>query len=485
LQSSSNTNGDSVDWFDYSVDGGTTWKGGIPNGMKVNGRLSDTVSTLWNTYQGDVNWGLVTVDLSADNTVNNNPNFVLRIRFRGGDNHTSGNNRLDNMTFEGIGGGGKLPSVITIKQPGNNILVAGRHATVSFDTLNGVGASKTIEYSTDGGTTWASVGTTTSNTYDWVVPSTPSTSGKLRVKDAEGTVGVSSPFVIVNIDPKTNRIVHYWDFNNLTKTYSNPNIPAFSTDFSANPSAQGSIVYTRIAGTSSTYAGYIDPVAGDLGNVQFGVAAGNALRVRNPVDSIELHFIIPTTGFKNIGFNYVIEESSNISPLTRKFDYSTDGGTTWITTGLSITTESNLDSTKFDPVAITFAGGSAAENNANLVFRIKMSGGLSSGTSGNNRYDNITVTGDPIINAVGDHSTSAPVCAIYPNPAHDLTIVSAPFDGVKTISVSDVTGHEVISTSDDAMNIGLNISNLSAGMYFVRVYDETHRLVGSLKFVKQ
>src|SRR5258708_1902334 len=130
LQSSSNTNGDSTDWFDYSIDGGVTWKSGLASGMKVNGRVSDTVSTLWNTYQGDVNWGLVTVDLSADKSVENNPNFVFRIRFLAGANHQSGNNRLDNMTFEGFGASSGPPASITLKSPANNaILVAERHTT--------------------------------------------------------------------------------------------------------------------------------------------------------------------------------------------------------------------------------------------------------------------------------------------------------------------------------------------------------------------
>ncbi|MFI5263227.1 MAG: hypothetical protein ACHQM6_01790, partial [Candidatus Kapaibacterium sp.] len=239
LESSSNTNGDSTDWFDYSVDSGKTWKAGIPNGMKVNGRAnSDTVSTLWNTYQGDINWGLVTVDMSADPAVNNNPNFVMRIRFRNGANHTSGNNRLDNMTFEGSGTVKPPAPAITLKQPGNNILVAGRHVTISFDTAHSVLASKTIEYSTDG-TTWNSVGTTTGNSYDWVVPTAATANGVVRVKTSDGTIGMTTPFIIVVIDPKTNRIIHYWDFNGISKAYTYPNIPTFPSDFSVDPNAQG------------------------------------------------------------------------------------------------------------------------------------------------------------------------------------------------------------------------------------------------------
>jgi len=485
LQSSSTTSGDSVDQFDYSIDSGKTWKNGVANGMKVNGRSSDTVSTEWNMYQGDVNWGLVTVDLSADATVNNNPKFVLRIKFHGNTSLTSGNNRLDNFTFEGTGGGSSgPPASITVRQPGNSILVAGRHQTIAFDTLNNVGATKTIQYSTDGGTTWNPVGTTTSNTFDWVIPSTPTTKGVVQVMDAEGAIGKSLTFVIAVVNLSTNRIIHYWDFNNYSTLYNNPNIPPFATDFSVNPSTPGSLVYTRIPGTSPTYIGYVDPVPGDTGNAQFGVAAGNGLRVRNPVDSIELRFLIPTTGYKNIGFAYVIEESSNVSPLTRNFDYSTDGGTTFQTTGLSMLSESFLDSNNFGHIKVTFTAGSAAENNANLVFRIKMTGS-SHVAGGNDRYDNITLTGDPITGGVAENTPSAWNCSLYPNPATNMLTLSTPAEGMKEVSIFDVTGRVVLKTSAMDKNISIGIAQLTSGMYTLHVLDLAGNNQTTVKFVKE
>lgn len=492
LQSSSTTNGDSTDWFDYSIDGGTTWKGGIAGGMKVNSRLSDTVSTLWNTYQGDANWGLVTVDLSADKSVENNPNFVFRIRFRAGADHKSGNNRLDNMTFEGVGGSGSIPATITLKEPGNSsILVSGRHAAIAFDTANGVEATKTIEYSIDGGTTWSAVGTTSGTTYDWVVPNTPTTNGVIHVNDGKGTIGTSAVFTIVNINPKTNRIIHYWDFNSVTKVYSNPNIPPFPTDFSANENAPGSLAYTLVSGTPSNYAGYIDNVAGDTAtspaHSRFSVPPGQALRVRNPTDAVELRFNIPTNGFKNISFSYAIEESSNISPLTRNFDYSVDGGTTWQTTGLSILSESNLDSAagKFDPVKVNFASGSPAENNSKLIFRIKMTGGLNKGTSGNDRYDNIVVEGDPIVSSVALVASNDWQCFVYPNPSKDQITISTRSIGLKNISVIDIAGKTVLAAKEIDQNILLTTAPLTTGIYTIIVADEITGKRTSMKFVKE
>ncbi|HYM19875.1 MAG TPA: T9SS type A sorting domain-containing protein [Candidatus Kapabacteria bacterium] len=493
LQSSSNTNGDSTDWFDYSIDSGKTWKSGLAGGMKVNGRLSDTVSTLWNMYQGDVNWGLVTVDLSADPAVGNNPNFVLRIRFRNGANHTSGNNRLDNFTFEGNGASHGPPPVITLKQPGNNILVVGKHTTIAFDTLNGVGSTKTLEYSTDGGTTWSSVGTTTATTYDWVVPNTPTSNGIVRVKDAEGTIGKSQTFVIVSIDPKKNRVIHYWDFNNLTKVYHNPGIPSIAPDFSIFDNTTAAIVYKLESNVSSTYAGYLDNVPGDTINAQFGAAPVWGLRVRNPTDSMELRLLIPTTGYKNISLSYALQ-SSGIpdAPATEHFDYSVDGGITWkkgvmingIADTLDVTQAQYQGVTFFGRVNLNFGTDQTVNNNSNLILRIKF-GGIPLSSSGNNRFDNITVMGDPSSSAVEGSTSINMDYAVYPNPAADYIIVSAPSEGSKTIAILDLSGKTVLSTSTPEKYASVNTSKLASGMYIIHIIDEALHIERSLKFVKE
>jgi hypothetical protein len=384
-----------------------------------------------------------------------------------------------------VGGSiGPPPATITVHSPGNQILVSGRHATVAFDTINGVGATKTIEYSTDGGTTWNSAGTTTTNSYDWVVPAAPTTNGMVRVKGSDGkSVSLSAPFIIAVIT-SANKIIHYWDFNTVSGAYNNP-IPPFASDFSVNPSTPGSLVYTLTAGTPNTYKGYIDNVAGSTNNAQFGAPAGQGLRVRNPTDKVELWFKIPTTGYKNISFSYVIEESSNISPLTRHFDYSIDGGTTWSTTGLSILTESFLDSNSFGNALINFASGSTAENNANLVFRIKMTGGLDTGTSGNNRYDNVTVMGDPSTGGVTENTPSTWNCSLYPNPARDYIQISTPSEGAKTITIMDITGRVVVKSNSELKDFFINTANLPAGMYTARVVDLLLNKDSMVKFVKE
>ena len=487
LQSSSTTSGDSTDVFDYSIDGGTTWKNGMANGMKVNGSNVDTLDTTPAIFQG-TSWGITVIDLSADKTVENNPNFVFRFRFKGNASLAKGNNRFDNLTFEGNGATSAPKPSISITSPlTSNLLVAGRTVTILFDTLHGVADYRTIEFSPDGGTTWSQVGNISKVTsYAWTVPNSPTKTGMIRITDGIGTIGLSGKFFIVSVDAKTNKIIHYWDFNSFTHTYTNPNIPPIASDFSAKDNLPGSIAYTLQTGAPSNYAGYVDNVGGDTAsaNLLFGQPAGNGFRVRNPVDMAELRIKIPTTGFQNIAVKYAIEMSSNVSPLTRNFDYSIDGGTTWKTTGLSMLTESNIDSNRFLPVSLNFGTESSVNNNPNLVLRIKFSGSTT-GSSGNDRFDNFTVTGDPLPAAVGQSSSEDWNCSIYPNPANEHITISTPSVGPKTISIMDITGKIVLKTTDERQLIILNTSSLTTGVYTVRIVDLLQNNDSMIKFVKE
>jgi hypothetical protein len=200
LESSSTASGDSVDVFDYSVDSGKTWKNGLANGMKVNGRSFDTISTIPPVYQG-TSWGLVSVDLSADKSVENNPNLIFRIRFKGNTSLAKGNNRLDNFTVEGFGSGGSGPApYITVQAPvAHDTLVVGQHKTITFFPIGAVSSKRYIEFSSDSAKTWSPVYTIIEGTsYNWTVPDTLTGKGFIRVRDTANVIGKSGMFAIVN-----------------------------------------------------------------------------------------------------------------------------------------------------------------------------------------------------------------------------------------------------------------------------------------------
>ncbi len=102
--------GDTIEDFDYSIDGGKSWKS---VGISVNGGSATFVNVNQPQFQGSL-WGLVTLTFS-DPAINNNANFILRLKFGGGRvNNPNGNNRIDNVTVEGAKAtGGVGASVVT------------------------------------------------------------------------------------------------------------------------------------------------------------------------------------------------------------------------------------------------------------------------------------------------------------------------------------------------------------------------------------
>lgn len=202
MESSSTKSGQLVQVFDYSVDGGTTWK---TSSLTVQGANVDTLDVTNPIFQG-TSWGLVTVTFGNDTTVNNNPNLVLRIKFRGNNTGTGGNNRFEHVTLEGIATSAPPPPppppvpdsiVVTAPSTGDTLLV-GTQQTISYTVTSSTSYSRSIQYSTNGGTTWINVDTVvTTPTYNWTVPATPSSNVLVRVKDSTGVIGTSGKVVIV------------------------------------------------------------------------------------------------------------------------------------------------------------------------------------------------------------------------------------------------------------------------------------------------
>jgi hypothetical protein len=412
VESSSVGSGQKAQLFDYSVDSGATWK---TTGLNM------TVDSITQSQFQGSSWGLISINFGTDTTVNNNPRLVFRVKFGGNTTLTSGNNRIDNVTLEGVYTAPPLPPlpVITINNPRQgDTLTFGQQEVISFSVTSTVQPFRVIQYSTDGGYTWTNIGTVISqNSINWTVPNIVTNNGRIQVWDFKGVTGYSGTFAIKDSahiappppPPGTPVLIHYWNFNNLTVAYHNPGIPSLAADYSLLDTSKARMAYVLEPGTSSSYAGYIDNVASTAdSNLRMGAVAGQALRIRNPSDSMELRFYIPTTGYKNIALTYELESSSTTSgQLTDVFDYSTDSGATWKNTGLSKdsidVTQTQYQGTLWGLVSLNFGADSSVNNNPRLVFRVKFKGNTSL-TSGNNRFDDFTVDGVPMAPTTGPTS---------------------------------------------------------------------------------
>lgn len=178
---------------------------------------------------------------------------------------------------------------------------------------------------------------------------------------------------------KAQTLLHYWNFNALPDGTSTSVAP----DFSLVPGT-ASITYP---GTGN---GYMDDVDGDILNAQNGDMAGLGLRPRNPSNTRDLLIAFPTTGHDNIVVKFATTKT-NQGATQQNYSYSIDGGNTFTTAGLPVTTFSPVTDI-YNLVTLNFSGIPEANNNPDFILKISFGGATASGNSGNNRFDNITVT---------------------------------------------------------------------------------------------
>ena len=209
----------------------------------------------------------------------------------------------------------------------------------------------------------------------------------------------------------TGSIIDYWNFNGA---------PVTAITSSLVPGAGLSFDFTTVSDTT----GYLDSLSPgtDISNLNArnGDPVGNELRVRNPCTD----FIItaPTTGYKNIIVSYAEAKSSN-GALTNTISYSVDG-TNYIPYPGSIGTYSLQVDPAYTLETFDFTAITGANNNPLFKVKITFSAG-NTATSGNDRFDNLTVEGT----SISGGSSNVPV--ITSNATASGTINTAFTDTIK------------------------------------------------------
>ena len=167
------------------------------------------------SVSGLVSESSITLDFSTDNMVTWNPIATLS-------NQTSYSWRIPNTPSatafvrvrdaKGVVGVSGMFSIldlgtITVTSPvANESLFVGTTHPITFFVSGPVSESSiTLDYSTDNMVTWNPI-TTLSNqaSYNWLIPETPSATAVVRVTDAQGVVGLSGMFAILDSGRVTN-----------------------------------------------------------------------------------------------------------------------------------------------------------------------------------------------------------------------------------------------------------------------------------------
>ncbi|MEE4177724.1 MAG: CotH kinase family protein [Bacteroides sp.] len=173
----------------------------------------------------------------------------------------------------------------------------------------------------------------------------------------------------------SNSLIHYWHFNNLPdETFT-----SVSSDFSLNDGAL--ITYPGMGD------GYMDRTDGTLLNANMNAPAGFGLRVRNPSNTRELIIAAPSTGYRELQFSFAVHRTNN-GAQEEEFYYSTDGGESWNQVGTAYDIFLDYTVKHFDLSNIE-----EVNDNPQLQFRILFTGEAAAGIEGNNRFDNIALTG--------------------------------------------------------------------------------------------
>ncbi|MBN1513997.1 MAG: hypothetical protein JXB13_18415, partial [Phycisphaerae bacterium] len=174
-------------------------------------------------------------------------------------------------------------------------------------------------------------------------------------------------------------LLHYWHFNALPSG----TLTTVLADYSVIGGAQ--ITYP------GTGAGYMDRVnEGTTLNARMSQPEGNALRVRNPSDTRELVLALPTTGYQDITLSYAAMRTTN-GAQEQSLYYRIGEAEPWV-----LLEDARVITEEFQLLSFGLSGVSGVDDNPGLAIRILFGGDNASGTSGNNRFDNVVLEGLPL-----------------------------------------------------------------------------------------
>ncbi len=141
---------------------------------------------------------------------------------------------------------------------------------------------------------------------------------------------------------------------------------------------------------SSFAAANIGNTLGSALNNPAGDPAGQALRLSGSANNgRDLTWMASTEGFDEINVSFAIQRTAT-GFSSNQFSYTGDAGETWIRFGDIFSPSASFAVQSFDLSSVM-----ELVNNPNAGFRITFGGATS--VSGNNRIDNLVVSGNPIV----------------------------------------------------------------------------------------
>jgi hypothetical protein len=313
----------------------------------------------------------------------------------------------------------QTPAIIVVRPAaGETILGGTANYQIKF-AGNGIAAQKTFEYSLDGGVTWHSIGTISSNAFSFAwpnVPDTTSTLAQLRITDGNGLVGKSGLFTIVSSKVPAVVVIHPELGEAIVEGTQNYQITWTGTGLTLQKtfelSLNGGLTWTTIGTISadvSTYSWNVPDTTSAQAIVRItdsnGITGRSGLfTISRESNSGSIVVVSPATGEVIAGgmANYEITFAATNTTPQKTFEYSLDGGAHWNLIGVINSDALSYFWASVPNVATTQALVRITDGNGvtgtSGLFTIALTGGVGS-------INSLTLSGLDNNNNIGNNQT--------------------------------------------------------------------------------
>lgn len=245
----------------------------------------------------------------------------------------------------------EAPFILTAPN-GFEIWQTGTNQNITWQVTGAVTSVK-IEYSTDGGTTWSTVVSSTpaaSQSYLWVVPNTPSQMARVRILDAfdnDSLDASDANFTITHLsllNPGFNQNVQAGK-NYTINWNASTDIANINLEYSTDNGNNWVNIVQNIAANTGTYMWSVDNgLASNAGRIRITNSAFNFINNISP----QFNFYNTIVNLLSPNGSEVLQAGTtqNItwqnlgSAQNLRLEYSTDNGTSWNTIVASVTASS-------------------------------------------------------------------------------------------------------------------------------------------------
>jgi hypothetical protein len=332
--------------------GGESWQVGNPATQQITWVASGTSSFVTIEYSIDAgnSWTVISNSVSATSgsytwTIPNTPSSQCLVRVR--DNNTPCMADVSDNLFTIVA---PTPQ-ITVTSPNTAVTwYVGYSNTIQWTSQYVTNPFVAIDYSTDGGTTWTVITTSTNNSgsYNWTVSNTPSSQARVRVKDAANpstfdisnvnfTIAVPVPTITVSAP---NGGETWNSCQNYNITWSNTFVTgSYKIEYSVNNGASWTTIVNSVTGPSYSWqvpnniatsnqclirvSSVTNPTVFDVSNSTFTINQVQYVAITSPNGGENWQVGNPATRT----ISWAFSGTSNYFTL----EYSIDNGVTWST----------------------------------------------------------------------------------------------------------------------------------------------------------